>query len=263
MAKNKNKITLVIPVHMVNDEFKDYFTKALDSIKNQKTKIEKVLVVACECPDVKDFFENFKHDVEFDIYHHNKGKDFISQMNYITSKIKTEYFSFLEFDDELSAIWHKVALEYINEYPNVSVFLPIIVEATNDTEPKFIDFSNQTLWAMNFSERLGYLDNATLERYPNFNTSGAIFKLSDWESIGGLKQMKLSFWLEFLYRATHNSMEIMTIPKIMYKHTNGRTDSLFIKYRNELSKEEAKFWLDSAKTEQYYNFDRNLKYEAN
>ena len=43
-------------------------------------------------------------------------------------KLDTDYFTFLEYDDELSKIWISNGVNYIKHYPEVGVFLPIIFE---------------------------------------------------------------------------------------------------------------------------------------
>jgi hypothetical protein len=105
---------------------------------------------------------------------------------------------------------------------------------------------------MGFSEALGYLDNNTLLKYQNFQVSGMIRRKDKFEEIGGLKSsMKLTFNYEFLLRATYNDTVIMTIPKVGYKHTNQRVDSLFWDYKfnkdKQLTPDEAKFWIELAK----------------
>jgi hypothetical protein len=46
-----------------------------------------------------------------------------------------------------------------------------------------------------------------------------------------LKSIKLTFVYEFLLRLTYNSVSIMTIPKLGYKHTNMREGSIFWNYK--------------------------------
>jgi hypothetical protein len=83
--------------------------------------------------------------------------------------------------------------------------------------------------------------------------------------MGGLKaNLKLTFGYELFLRLTYNSTKIMTIPKIGYKHMNLREGSIFWNYKNgedKMTQEEAKFWIDSAKKEYFYNNDREIKYE--
>ena len=75
--------------------------------------------------------------------------------------------------------------------------------------------------------------------------------------------MKLTFVYEFLLRMTYNSVKIMTIPRIGYKHSNLRDGSLFWDYKfgdMKLSEQEVKFWVSTAKKEYFFVDDRNIKY---
>ena len=77
--------------------------------------------------------------------------------------------------------------------------------------------------------------------------------------------MKLTFVYEFLLRLTYNSVNIMTIPRIGYKHMNLRFGSIFWNYKNgeeRVTDDEVKFWLESAKKEHFFTNDRGIKYEA-
>ena len=63
---------------------------------------------------------------------------------------------------------------------------------------------------------------------------------------------------------THNSVKVMTIPRIGYKHINLRTGSIFWNYKNSenpLTEEEVKFWIESAKKEYFFNNQRTINYE--
>ena len=83
-----------------------------------------------------------------------------------------------------------------------------------------------------------------------------VIKKSTVKEFGGFKSnLKLTFVYEFLLRMTYNSVKIMTIPKIGYKHTNLREQSLFWDYKNSESKldeKEVKFWVESAKKEYFF-----------
>ena len=82
---------------------------------------------------------------------------------------------------------------------------------------------------------------------------------------GKLKSsIKLTFGYEFFLRMVYNSVKIITIPKIGYKHKNMRDGSIFWNYKygsNPLSPEEVKFWLDTSKKEYFFTNDRNIKFE--
>ena len=60
-----------------------------------------------------------------------------------------------------------------------------------------------------------------------------VFKKSIFDDFGGFKKsFKLTFVYELLLRLTYNSVEIMTIPRIGYKHSNMREGSIFWNYKN-------------------------------
>jgi hypothetical protein len=96
--------------------------------------------------------------------------------------------------------------------------------------------------------------------------SGMVIKRSSFVDFGLLKpSFKLTFGYELFLRLTHNSVNIMTIPRIGYKHTNLRQGSIFWDYKNGdevLSKEEIQFWIDSAKKESFFLVDRAIKYQS-
>ena len=86
------------------------------------------------------------------------------------------------------------------------------------------------------------------------------------EDFGGFKSsIKLRFVYEFLLRLTYNSVSIMSIPKLGYKHSNMREGSIFWNYKfgeDKMLEDEVKFWISTAKKEYFFNDDRNIKYEA-
>jgi len=112
---------------------------------------------------------------------------------------------------------------------------------------------------------MGFLTNETLHDFQNFQTSGMVIKKSTITEFGGLKSnFKLTFVYEFLLRLTFNSVRIMTIPKIGYKHVNLREGSIFWNYKygsDILSENEVKFWIESAKKEYFFKDERPLNYE--
>ena len=73
-----------------------------------------------------------------------------------------------------------------------------------------------------------------------------------------------TFGYEFFLRMTHNSVKIMSIPRIGYKHVNLREGSIFWNYKkgdNMLTDDEVRFWVDSAKKEYFFINDRAIKFE--
>ena len=101
--------------------------------------------------------------------------------------------------------------------------------------------------------------------YQNFQSSGMVIKKDTYLENGGFKSsMRLTFVYEFLLRLTYNSVNIMTIPRIGYKHMNLREGSIFWNYKNgneKISDKEVSFWIESAKKEHFFTSDRNIKFE--
>ena len=258
-------ITVILPVHEVQDNIEDYLKRSIESISNQLVKPDELLIVRSTDKELKKLLENINFGDIKEIVRiiENPTNDFgfPAQINYGVSQSKTEYFTFLEYDDELSQIWIKSGVEYINAFPKVGVFLPIIFEC--DNAGQFISFTNQNVWAKNVSEEMGYVDNNTLQRLTNFNFDGMIAKKSIYEESGGIKSnVKLTFTYEFLLRISYQSIPIMVIPKLGYKHTNNRKDSLFDHYKNTINVLESKFWLNKAKKEYFFTEDREITYDV-
>jgi hypothetical protein len=111
---------------------------------------------------------------------------------------------------------------------------------------------------------MGILTNEVLQTFQNFQTSGMVFNKAKYQEIGGMKSnLKLTFGYELFLRLTHNSVKIMTIPRIGYKHINLREGSIFWNYKNgedKIDQNEAKFWIDTAKKEYFFTTERDIKY---
>ena len=258
-----SNITVILPIHELQDQFENYFKKAINSISTQHNKPDELLIVTSNDKSLKSFLKNFDFgDVkEITRVVENTTRDFgfQSQINYGVSKCKTKFFTFLEYDDELSQIWIKKGIEYIKAYPEVGIFLPIVFEC--DENGQFISFTNESVWAKDVSEEIGFLDNNTLHKLQNFNFDGMIVKKSTFEENGGVKShVKLTFTYEFLLRMSYLSVPIMVIPKLGYKHLNNRKNSLFDHYKSTIDVMESKFWLNKAKKEYFFTEDREITY---
>ncbi len=192
----------------------------------------------------------------------NDGEtDYCSQVNFGVSAAKSEWVSVLEYDDEYAKIWFKNVVEYRDAHSNVDLFLPIVIDVDNNGQ--FIGFTNEAVWANSFSDELGVLDNNALLAYQNFNIDGMVIRKSTFEEMGKLKpSLKLTFIYEFLLRLTFKDVRVMTIPKFGYKHVNQRPDSLFASYKETMNQSEAKWWLQTAKKEYYFQNDRKITYEV-
>jgi hypothetical protein len=258
-------VSVIIPVHEFTDETYKLFGTALQSIMVQKVLPTEVLIVAPKGSDAMTKLNSTDYGTIADIVSlvENEGAtDFASQVNLGVSVAKNEWVSFLEFDDEYASIWFKNVLEYQQAYPQVGIFMPIVVDV--DKESNFVGFTNEAVWANSFSDELGILDLNALLTYQNFSIDGIVIKKSIFEESGGIKSnIKLTFPYEFMLRMAFKDVRIMAIPKFGYKHINQRPGSLFANYKNELDPTEVSWWLSKAKKEYYFDRDRKITYEEN
>ena len=261
----KISLTVILPLKSsMTKDFTEYFGKSIQSLKSQKIGFDELLIVHSNEESLKTFLDEYDfQDLPVRKILWEDKPNFASQVNFGIQNAKSEWVSILEFDDEYSSIWFDNVLKYSKSFPEVQVFLPVVVET--DEKGGFAGFTNEATFAANFTQEIGYLSNDTLQEYQNFQTSGAAFKRSIFEDFGGIKpSIKLTFVYEFLLRLTYNSIPIMTIPRLGYKHTNMREGSLFWNYKNGeevMTEPEVKFWIQTAKQEYYFSDDRVIKYE--
>jgi hypothetical protein len=263
MKENTN-ISIVLPVHELNESTKPMFANAIKSVELQKVQPDELVIVAPKDSETLKYIKSFDFDTiknMVTIVENDGETDFASQINLGVSKAKSEWVSFLEFDDEYANIWFKNVVEYRNAHDNVGLFMPIIVDT--DSSGKFIGFTNEAVWANSFSDELGVLDLNALLTYQNFSIDGIVIKKSIYEEFGGFKpSMKLTFIYEFLLRMTFKDVRVMVIPRFGYKHVNQRPDSLFESYKETMDPVEAKWWLSQAKKEYYFDKDRKITYQT-
>lgn len=244
--------------------FTEYFEKCIKSLQNQKVEINELIIVHTNESYLTDYLNEFDFgNLNVKKFEWTKDPNYADQINYGVRNSNSEWVSLFEFDDEYSSIWFKNVELYSGVYPDVNAFLPIVVDT--DESGKFAGFTNEATFAANFTEEMGVLTNETLLDYQNFQTSGMVIKKSSFLDFGLIKSsFKLTFGYEFFLRMTHNSVKIISIPKIGYKHTNLRQGSIFWNYKNGenvLTDDEVKFWIESAKKEYFFINDRNIKYE--
>jgi hypothetical protein len=263
-----DNVTVILPIYRLNEKEKDYFANAVKSVVTQKIENKPQLLIVVTNEELKKEVESFDYDEEFKenvkVLINDGESDFCSQVNFGVKNITTEWFSILEIDDEYSKIWFSNVKEYVGHYNDVEVFLPLVLDV--NSEGKFLQFTNEPVWAPEFSDKMGFLDNDSLLNYPNFQTSGGVYKTETFLSIGGFKPgIKLHFVYEFLLRMTYYDKTIMTIPRLGYKKINMRKDSLFHRYYvdgdEKMRPDEAKWWFSQAKKECYFKQDRGITYE--
>jgi hypothetical protein len=262
----KLSLSIILPIKSsMSRNFDEFFEKAITSIKSQTVEIEELLIIHTS----EESLINLLNDYDFGNLNvtkllWDKEPNYSEQVNYGIKNAKGTWVSLFEFDDEYSSIWFKNVKKYIDAYPQTQVFLPVVVET--DEKGLFAGFTNEATFAANFSQEMGVLTNETLQEYQNFQTAGSVIKKQVIEDFGGFKSsIKLTFVYEFLLRLTYNSVPIMTIPKLGYKHTNMREGSIFWNYKfgeDKMIEDEVKFWVQTAKKEFFFVDDRIIKYQS-
>jgi len=259
-------ITILLPIHKLGEDEATMLPNALTSIEDFYNDIK--LTIICP-PDVKKELENFDFGQKLEVkLLENKTEDtgFVAQINLGIDNCDTEWFSIMEIDDVYKKIWLKSMNEYLSEYKEIDVFLPVVRDI-ND-QGTFLSFTNESAWAYGFTEKQGIIDNEVLLEYQNYQTSGGLYRTQKIKDIGKLKEnIKLTFTYEFLLRITHNGLGIMVVPKIGYEHVNFRENSLFWAYKNDesikMTEAEVKFWLETAKKEFFFKNKRDIIYVEN
>jgi len=265
MEKEKLDVSVILPINSSKQrDFDILFDRAVKSLQIQLTDINELVIVHTDEDGLKSKLEGYDYSGVTVNFIENKGNfDFSSQVNLGVKNAKSKWVSILEFDDEYSSIWFKNVNRFVNAYPEVDAFLPLVVDT--DEKGMFVGFTNEATFAASLNSEIGYLTNDVLMAYQNFQSSGMVIKKETYLENGGFKSsMRLTFVYEFLLRLTYNSVNIMTIPRIGYKHMNLREGSIFWNYKNgneKISDKEVSFWIESAKKEHFFTSDRNIKFE--
>lgn len=263
---NKLSLSVILPIKSSKvKNFGDYFEKAITSLQTQQVEFEELIIVHTNEESLVGIISNYDFgNLTVTKLLWDKTPNYCEQINYGIKSAKGSWVSLFEFDDEYSSIWFKNVGKYIESYPETQMFLPVVVEA--DEKGMFAGFTNEATFAANFTQEMGFLTNDTLQDYQNFQTAGSVFKKQIVEDFGGFKpSIKLTFIYEFLLRLTYNSVSIMTIPKLGYKHVNLREGSIFWNYKNgneKMVEDEVKFWIQTAKKEYFFTDDRVIKYQS-
>ena len=263
---NTLSLSVILPIKSSKaKDFDEYFEKAISSLKNQTVGFEELVIVHTQEESLIDHLNSYDFgDLNVTKLLWDKDPSYASQVNYGIENAKGTWVSLFEFDDEYSSIWFKNVQKYVESFPDVQMFLPVVVET--DEKGLFAGFTNEATFAANFSQEMGILTNDTLQEYQNFQTAGSVLKKSIIEDFGGFKpSVKLTFIYEFLLRLTYNSISIMTIPRLGYKHVNLREGSIFWNYKfgeDKMIEDEVRFWIQTAKKEFFFVDDRVIKYQS-
>lgn len=256
------KITVILPLHKINEDYKVMLTNAVNSVEPFYEDVTLTIV----CPwTVKEEIDKMELSQKLSIKYlvHTSDTNFCTQVNKGIQDCTTEWFSILEVDDEYKPIWLKSMTDYVKEYPDVDVFLPVVKDV--NVEGKFLSFMNESLWAYGFTDKQGELDKEILLDFQNYQTSGGIFRTQMMKDNGLFKDnIKLSFTYELLLRLTNNGVKVMSVPRVGYQHVNLREDSLYWNYKYDekvkLTEGEVKFWYETSKKEYFFKNKRDVNY---
>lgn len=261
----KNNISVIIPIFNADEAS---LNAAILSVGQQKVKPDTLILVVPEgSKDHKLVKKLIKAEIglNFEIISHKEDTSFQNQLSMGIKHCKSEWFVFLEQDDELSSIWIDNVIKYKAENEDMSIFLPFVLDVSEPTEKMPMDIlgmTNDAVWAAEFSETMGVLDTPTLLKYQNFNFGGMAMRTSVYEEMGGVKtNIKLTFMYEFLLRMTKHDIGVMVIPKLGYKHINMKEGGLFSSLKDKMTPDEARWWLATAKREYFHLTDRELTYD--
>ena len=260
------KLTTIIPIHKMNEELSTLFIKALESVVGQKKYNVKdnltilIPVAPAAVDEVNKVVAEFSDQATIEVVTNTEDTSFQGQINFAAEKVESEYFTILEFDDEISETYYYNVAKHAKHYGNVDVFLPIIIESNN--EDKAIKLTNETCWSRSFvgeNGEIGYLNADALNQYTDFKICGSILKTEEFINSGMLKtNIELTFQYEFLLRMIMNGSNVYIIPKIGCKHLVTREGSLFDRYSKTLTLKERQFWFNTAKKEANFPSDREI-----
>lgn len=262
--KENLSLSVILPIKSSKSkDFNTYFEKAIKSLKNQAVGFNDLIIVHTKETTLVNFLKKYDFDgLKVKLVLYEGEANYAAQINLGVENSESDWVSFYEFDDEYASIWFKNVDRYMNAYPDVQAFMPIVVDT--DDKAVYAGFTNEAAFPSNFSQEMGYLTTDTLLNYQNFQSSGMVIKRDAIKDFGGFKpSIKLTFVYEFLLRITYNSVTTMVIPRLGYLHTNLREGSIFWNYKfgnDKLSNDEVKFWLETAKKEYFFINDRKIKY---
>ena len=248
------ELVVIIPMNEFGKENIELLNKAVESVPSE-------LNVLLSVPSGTDGKKLKGISDRLGVVSESEGSSFAELVNAAANTIEEKWFSILEFDDTYTPIWYDNAKKYIEFMPSTSVFM-YLEDITDFNDGKYIGFGNEAAWASSFSNEIGFLDNDCLQNYFDFYLTGSIFNTADWKEVGGLKpSIKITFWYEWLLRATNKNKTVYVIPKVGYNHKLGRKGSLIETYKSTIDQEETQWWFDLAKREMYYKEDRKKTYE--
>lgn len=193
-----------------------------------------------------------------------------------------EFFSIMEQEDVFALHWFKYVQKYAQEQENAGVFAPLMRHTVNSV---FQGIINEIPWVEGIAEEAGITDiNILLRAETAINILGCAFRVSKLiehlpeNEDGGYTPMKESMKLinayEFFLRIIYDDLKVYTIPRNGYElnliirdeynHLSSKIPSNITALPAEkggISQKEAKFYIDLARKEYFFEEDRNIVFE--
>lgn len=257
MMIKKKDITVIIPVHVWDDEVKKMFTEAVGSVPQEVN-----IMVVTTTDSGFEFEFQAKKGTKCEVIKSDDGSSFQHLVNLGVNNVKTDWFSILEFDDEYSKTWFDNFIKYQEYNQQYNIFMPLNdLYNVEDGKNEFVGNGNEAVMAASFSDEIGIIDEKSLEDYFSYYLPGSVIKTETFKELGGLKEgIKLTFWYEFMLRAAHNGEKMYVVPKVGYAHVLGREGSLMQEYRRTINEKESEFWFNQAKKQSYHKTDKHVVY---
>lgn len=243
-----DNLTVIIPIHNFTKKNVELLNKAVDSVPQEL----RVLVSVPNKTTEKDLSGTSNR---IQVIQETDDTSFAGLVNAAVDTLDDGWFSILEFDDTYTDIWYNNFKKYLEFKPDISVFM-FMEDIRDFNNGKYVGFGNAEAYASAFSNEIGFLDNDCLQNYFDFYLTGSIFNVKDWKEVGGLKPLlKVTFWYEWMLRATSKGKKIFVIPKVGYIHNMDRKGSYVEQYRS-LPSDEIQFYFDLAKRDSFF---KNMK----
>ena len=139
---NKLSLSVILPIKSSKAKnFDEYFEKAITSLKNQQVEFEEVVIIHTSEEQLVTLLNGYDFgNLTVNKLLWDKEANYCDQVNYGIKNAKGTWISLFEFDDEYSSIWFKNVDKYITSYPEVQMFLPVVVET--DEKGLFAGFTN-------------------------------------------------------------------------------------------------------------------------
>ena len=244
------ELVIIVPMNVFGKKNIELLNKAVDSVP-ENMRVLLSIPNSIGAKDVKGVSKRVQIVQETD------GTSFAELVNAAVGTLDDGWFSILEFDDTYTPIWLDNVKKHLEFKPDVSVFM-VLEDIKDFNTDKYVGFGNAEAYASAFSNEMGYIDNDCLQNYFDFYLTGSVFNVKDWKEVGGLKPLiKVTFWYEWMLRATSKGKKIFVIPKIGYNHNMDRSGSYVETYRTQMKDAEIQWWFDLAKRESYFKEQRD------